>query len=236
MNEFRERNREINSDILQKDRIKFFSDFAVSMKDDFKLLKIGGVLGMDAKKEGWRNVSEHCLVEALEADILAEKMGLDPKKLKTAALIHDWYKRREIEAVNKLGPEAHNTSIVEDEKLLKELGYSDEIISISKSVGHSSLAHMQEESVTLEEMVMHYIDDITAGSEIVRLEDRMSKNEANPKLQKLDQLEPFFIKQRQVGKVIEEKIAEKIGLSDPSEVPSLIKQEIEKRIIKHSQS
>ena len=56
--------------------------------------------GLFPKSEGWRNVVEHELVEAEAADILGEKLGLsleERQNLRTAALLHDVFKRREID-------------------------------------------------------------------------------------------------------------------------------------------
>lgn len=63
--------------------------------------------GLFPKSEGWRNVIEHELVEAEAADVLGEMLGLldkDRQNLRTAALIHDIFKRKEIEEYSKLGP------------------------------------------------------------------------------------------------------------------------------------
>lgn len=221
-------------EISKNEKTRFFSEFAAGMKSDMRTLQSGGVLGKDAKEAGWRNVSEHCLVEALEAQILAEKLGLDPDKLKKAAVIHDWYKRREIELVEKHGPTAHDSTIAEDAELLHTMGYDDQVIKISKSVGHSALSQMESKDVTLEEMVMHYIDDITANTDIVMLEQRMEKNEKNIKLQKLDEMTPFFARQREIGKKIESIIASKLGIDPPEELPNFIKKEIERKITTHN--
>ena len=47
------------------------------------------------KAEGWRNVSEHCLLEAVTADILAEGLGLaeeEREQLVAGAILHDFFK------------------------------------------------------------------------------------------------------------------------------------------------
>lgn len=91
--------------------------------------------GLFPKEEGWRNVVEYELVEAEAVDVLAEKLGLstkDRKTLRTAALLHDVYKKKEIEKAQEEGASGFDLSVGEQSSWLKSLGYSDEIIKITE--------------------------------------------------------------------------------------------------------
>lgn len=222
---------------FESKKTKYFSEFALGLKTHFNTLKEGGVSGKKAKMEGWRNISEHCLVEAVMADVIAEKLNLDRDKIKVAALVHDWYKRQEMEIAKKDKVRGFDSADSEDKKKLLELGYPEDIINIAHSVGHTSLKRMQEDGVTTEEQVMHYIDSITVGSEISTLDKRIDNNEANPRYHELNESgrkifngQTYFEVLREVGKEIEQKIATAIGLDTPESLPKFIKEEIERRI------
>ena len=129
----------------------------------------------------------------------------------------------------------------EDQKLLSEMSYSDDIIKLTRAVGHSSIPRMLEKDVSTEEQVMHYIDIITSGSEIVSVDERIDVLEANPRYQKLNEEgrdvhsgRTYFQVAREVAKVIEEKIANQLNLQQPADLPSFIKNAIKEKIISHS--
>lgn len=210
-------------------RTKFFSDFAISHIGALRLHKDQGLF---PKKEGWRNVVEHCLVEAVAADCLSEVLHLSERNrtiLVAGALLHDFYKRKEIELMRESG----QTSVMvvkqtEDSatQYLQSKGISSDIIKIVNSVGAANLEYFETESPTMEEKLMHYIDDITDGDSIVSLEDRIAS--AIKRYPDLD----ADIAQRMlaVSKKIESEVAEMIGLDDARELPNFIKGKIEERI------
>src|SRR4051812_32393250 len=75
--------------------IRFFHAVACRHLTEMRLLFNGGKLW---KKEGWRPVVEHCLIQVAAADVLAELLGLpeeDKCRLMRAAAVHDWKKRME---------------------------------------------------------------------------------------------------------------------------------------------
>ena len=159
-----------DTETFESKRTKYFSDFALGLKEHFRILKDGGISGREAKMEGWRNISEHCIVESVMADVIAGKLDLDRDKMKMAALVHDWYKRQEIEGVKKNKVKGFDSADREDKEKLLAMEYPEDVINIAHSVGHTSLKRMQEPDVTIEEQVMHYIDDITSGTDISTLD------------------------------------------------------------------
>src|SRR5262245_22285762 len=84
---------------FEKQKTKFFSRFAISHMDAMSMLQEGKVLGPGS--EGWRNVSEHCLLGGVVANTLGKLVNLpnaDLQEVTTAALTHDSRKRLEKEA------------------------------------------------------------------------------------------------------------------------------------------
>lgn len=162
-------------------KTKYFSSFALAHLSEMRILRKGGVLGKENK--GWRNISEHCLAEAVGADILAEHLGANRKKIVDAAIVHDWYKRHEVEAMKELGGAAgHKKTSAEDEVLLRELGVPEDIIrlahvNIPDSIDPSYLAKR-----TTEEKILHYVDLITLGSDFTSYENRLTEASKDPRI------------------------------------------------------
>lgn len=159
-------------------KTKYFSHFAAMHLPEMRILKKGGVLGKENRD--WRNISEHCLLEAVGADIVAEYAGADRKRLVTSALLHDWYKRSEIESMKKLGgAEGHHAAAQEELKLLRDAKVPEDIITLMHSniPEHADTEYLGKR--TLEEKIMHFIDLITLNSTFVdfrkRLDDASKK-------------------------------------------------------------
>ena len=78
---------------FEEKKTEFFSKIALRNKDAVRAQKNGGLLDWDNESDrSWRNVSEHCLVEAARAEVFADKLGFSEdfkKDLVTAALAHD---------------------------------------------------------------------------------------------------------------------------------------------------
>lgn len=159
-------------------KTKYFSHFAATHLPEMRILKKGGVLGKE--NHDWRNISEHCLLEAVGADILAEYLGADRAQLITSALLHDWYKRSEIEAMKKLGGnEGHHAAAKEELKLLRNAKVPEHIIHLMHSniPEHADTEYLEKRA--LEEKIMHFVDLITLNSTFVdfrkRLDDASKK-------------------------------------------------------------
>ncbi len=189
---------------------------------EFTILKENGNLTGD-----WSNVYDHCKTEAVIADLLSDMLNLsanDRVYLVRAAILHDWYKRTERESKN------YDTTY--SEQGLKELGIDSQVIEIAHSVGHTSLKWI-EGSYFLRK-VMHFIDDICVGSDIVEIDERVNKTEASGRYTQLiedyrKELDGrnFFDVQKEVGKIIQNEIEDKCGISHGSLV-TVIKQKLGK--------
>ncbi len=163
-----------NLETFEQRKTMYFSRFATRHLSEMRVLKKGGVLGRG--NELWRNISEHCLSETVAADILAEALGADREKVAEATLLHDWFKRREVEAMKKLGgAKGYEATAGEDERLLKEYGVPDEIVRLA----HSNLPENGDPEYLrrrpLEEKIIHFVDIITDGSNWVDFRDKLQK-------------------------------------------------------------
>lgn len=156
---------------MSRKRAFYFSNFALRHFREMRILTKGGVLGRG--NEGWRNVAEHCLVEAVGADILAEALGVSPERVVSAALLHDWYKRREVEAMKQIGGgRGYEKTTREDDRLLREYGISDEVIRIA----HANIPESADAEYLarrpIEEKIMHFLDLVTSGTEFIDVDTR----------------------------------------------------------------
>ncbi len=206
--------------------------------------------GLFPKKEGWRNVVEHEIVEAEACDILAEAISLpqaERRQVKDAAALHDVFKRKEKELMERLGPEGYTVGQEEEGIFLKERGYGQEIIKLAHSVGHGSLLEMVEDpndaelkvkdDIDLPTLIIHYVDDITLNNDIVPLNIRIDYLEANPRYQETNEQgrkvfagRTYFEVQREVSRKIEAKLASMLGIEPAEKLPDWIKGKILERI------
>lgn len=221
--------KEINPEDFQYKKTKYFSDFAMRHLSAFRIHKEHGLL---PKKEGWRNVSEHCLVEAVAADCLAEGLQIsveNRQKLVMGAMLHDFFKRREIELMNVRGKRSADIAKEAEDKGTEYLNLKKidpEIIRIINSPGVPSLDYFETQDPTTEEKVMRYVDDITDGNDLVFLKGRMERvAKRYPDIEK-----NIFERIFKVSEKIESEIADKLGLADARELPMYIKRKIEERI------
>lgn len=215
---------------------EYFSSFALRHMKEMRILAEGGVLGKG--NEEWRNVSEHCLAEAVVVDILAEHLGAKREETVRAALLHDWYKRREIEAMRERGGGAgYQATIEEDERKLKEQGISERIVALA----HANIPARDDEGYLknrpVEEKIMHFADHIVQGSDIVDFNDRLRALEQ--KEQNIDFSNSFrrqyngkSLFELQYGKICpmeQKEFEEKLGLKEGGLV-DFIKERLEERI------
>lgn len=206
--------------------------FKLKYKPEIKTLKDTGRLTGE-----WSNVFDHCFKEGLLADVLSDLLQLaseDKEDLIKAALLHDWYKRVEREAANKEGFSQYDLKAVESGDKLKSLGYSDRIVELTQSVGHTSLKKVMESNDLLIR-VMHLIDDITFGNKIVELDERVDGleqaeryKELNEEGKKIFAGKTYFQIQRELGHQIISQICAKLEIKPDKFIPQ-IKSEFRKK-------
>lgn len=217
----------------KSEKTKYFQRKTLSHIAEMRNAKKAGLF---PKKEGWRNVIEHMVVEAEAADVLAEALGLsetERNKLYRAALSHDVYKRKERELAQEKGPSGYDEAAKLQSEWLRNHGYSEDVVELTESVGHTSLVHFQNlDQVDTIKKIMHYVDDITLNNDIVLLDQRMDTLETNPRYEELNLQgiaifgRPYFTVQREISKKIEREFAQKLGLEDPTQLPLWIRDKI----------
>jgi len=215
----------------------------------YSTMKLNRETGLFPKSEGWRNVVEHELVEAEAADVLGEMLGLsnyDRFRLRVAALLHDVYKRKEIEEYAPRGIEGFDQNAVDQAEFLKKKGFHEDIIELTDAVAYGSIPTFLEEGglfvphfseIPDPVKIAHYVDDITGGSEVVTLEQRMAGLRANQRYRETDERGRMMWggmssidAQQFISTRIEAEFAQRLGVEDPTTLSLVIAQRIEERI------
>jgi len=228
----------------------FFSKIALRVRDVLKMHNKAGLWGEKGTEEDWRNVTEHCLVMVARADVLAEKLGFSEELKKDLAMgvaAHDFYKKQEIRKTGsgELTVQAMEEAEKESEKTLRVNGFSERVVKIS---GSAALVSLREMSLILEKdnlsqedeacLVMHYLDDISTGSEWTTpnaLDGRIDKVEQNPKY-KLLKDRGLYEQQRKIGHQVEDRLLELliqrgvVEIKGPEELSQFIDNQIKNKI------
>lgn len=162
---------------FEKKKIEYFKKISLSVREAFKMHKEAGLWGEKNSEEDWRDVSEHCLVEAARAQVFADKLGLseDVKRdLVSAAALHDFFKKEEIKIYETKGISWDNYEKAEERasNLLREGGFNERVIKLVGSIGMIALGEVKgilgKKELSQDDiafLVLHYIDDYTNGSE-----------------------------------------------------------------------
>lgn len=202
---------------------------------EFTLLKEKGRLVGD-----WGNVYDHCKKEAEAAWGMAVLLTITPDDddldiLVEAAILHDWYKRNEREAANAAGgsPDKYNEAAVLSRQGLLDLGYSERIVDIAHSVGHTAIQEVAA-SDDLLKRAMFFLDNIVHGDQLVELDERMDALEAAPRYKELNESgrsvltgafagKTYFEAQRQLGRQIQAELEVKADIKPGTLVVELKK-------------
>ncbi len=137
----------------------------------------------------WSNVYQHCLTEARVAEITGDLLQLPEGKkiiLIKAAILHDWYKRKEREAVIAGGFEKYNDAGQDSYDKLLALGVDKHIVDIAHSVGHTAIDSVTV-STDLLRRAMFFIDLIVSNTDIVSVDQRMDNLEALDRYKELNE-------------------------------------------------
>jgi hypothetical protein len=232
--------------IFAEKKQKFFFNFIYKhRKEIIKLYEEYGLLPKNRKDKSldWSNVPRHCTTEAVAGETLGKLLGLNDREtnlITMAPFYHDFYKRESIELI-KANPE--NATAADDQanakakKILLEKGVDGQIVSIiDKSLGYDSIERKNVEQMSLLEKIMHYLDDITSGEELVALKERIDTLKQNPRYANINQEgiakygKPTYDQQFEVGSEIEADLAKILGLEKPEELPNFLKEKIRERI------
>jgi hypothetical protein len=236
-----------NPDIAEEEKQrKFFYKFLMSQKELLRVpmgmhKEFGLKKNQINKKEDWSNVSRHCVTEMVAADIIAEKINLpeqDRKTLVQAVFLHDFYKKKSIDLI-RANPEnqteADILSARESRQELEKHNIDPAVIALlEKSLGYDSLDYVINGQATLLEQIMHYVDDVTAGEDLVALPQRVEGLKKRYPI--IDQEgikrwgKPTYDVQLEAGQVAERNISAKLGLEHPTDLPNYIKSTLAEKI------
>jgi hypothetical protein len=203
-------------------------DIEKEFQSEFDLLKNEGRLTDD-----WSNIYNHCKLEGIVAMILSNLINLsedDSKVLIKAAILHDWYKKYEIEQSKGLGNIEYQNSEHDSYNKLLAVGVQNKSVDVAHSVGALSLKEIIGSQDLLKKL-MHFIDDICLNDKLVEIDERIDYNERKyPQLneagRKIFEGKTYFEMQRKIGKQIQSEIEGILKIESNTLVP-LIKKSYE---------
>lgn len=201
-------------------------------KNEFRLLYNSKL----TKREGWKNVREHDVIQLFGARVLGNLLGLSDdqqKSLESVALVHDAGKR-----FNKF-PEDFSSDEKEKFKSSYEKVNPDE--KLMTATGPDFLEKVLYTEVSMLEFLQFYLDDITRGSEIVSFDERINEVSArrhdlnnDQELTKRLGGRRYWELEREIGHAVEEVIYKRllekgIALKSPKDIPDLINCKIKEQ-------
>lgn len=239
---------ELGQDIDRKTKTHYFQELSLKTRKSLALHKNQG--GLWDKENPWRNVSQHCLVEAARSEVFTDLLGLpdDIKSdLRLASSGHDFNKRNEIEGVSQ-NMASVSESGNQAETWMRETGINGRVIVWIRGLEDSRL--LEAEKIALKEslssddiayIVMHYLDDYTINSQWVTpanvddnsrrvndLDRRIDRLETNPKYAQLNEGgrtifngETTFKAQRRVGHLLEQTLTRLINQRQGTDIDPL---------------
>lgn len=230
--------------IKEKQQTKYWQKRALHHLPEMRAAKVAGLF---PKKEGWRNVPEHGLVEGEAIGVLANAFDIPERTrshMETAGNLHDVGKRRQIELYNQQGPAGAREAEKQQAVFLENSGFPSEVIRLTKFMGGLSPLEMVKDpkadklelkdDLDLPVLICHYVDDITLHDQIVPLKDRIAYVKERYKVEDEEGVErigkPYSDVQFEVARQIEQKLAKMLGVEPADKLPEWIKSKIMERI------
>jgi len=169
---------------LNDKKREYFFRLSLKLREALRLHKEAGLWARVGNAErDWGNVTEHCLVEVARVGVLADMLGLSHEmrdKLLRAAALHDVHKKTEKDMMNKAATNGGSVWTAYDEAAsistqnLHDVGIDPVTVRLAGAAGHGVLhevEHMLDAPELSEEdiafLALHYIDDITMGTDWV---------------------------------------------------------------------
>lgn len=234
-----------------KSKTLYFQDITMRYLNEMRLLFRGGKL---TKKDNWRNVAEHCVVQLASAEVLADLLDLpheDRKRLCTVAAVHDWHKRIDV-GQRRL---RHIDDDHEKRRLQEEISHIETYAQsflhsvnpdphLMRATGPEFLQRaLVDNNATFLEKLQFYLDDICTH-DLVPLKDRIA--EVASRRQDLNDDAAltqaiggkYWDRELELGAVIEREIWERLGgqargISRPEDLPAFLRTELQRRINAH---
>lgn len=217
----------------------YFTDLAFKHLPEMKLLIGGGKL---SKKEGWRNVAQHCILQIAVMDIMCDFLQLpdgDKKKLMTVAGSHDWKKQIEIKGLDVSHDKEWSERI---ENYLLAVNPDQEIMS---STGPDFIPKGLNGEASRLQKLAFYVDDIVSENMVVPILDRLYENKLKKRVKALDSDQNLTNRlggvrysdaEIKLGTTVEKEFVEEIEkkndleIDSPESLPTVILAELNRRI------
>ncbi len=151
------------------DKRNYFEQLAYRYRKEMRLLFQGGHLW---KKEGWRNVAEHCLVQSAAAKELCALLHLSRDKTRaicSATAIHDWRKRRE-----RRPKDFTSEDDARAEKILRQIQPHQELLDATDPDYLEQVYMGSKPPLTNIQEMRFYLDIMTDGDQIVATKERLN--------------------------------------------------------------
>jgi len=152
----------------ETERSKYLYTQATKLLPEMRALFKGGKL---TKREGWRNVAEHCFAQAVALDILCDALGIEGEEKRvivSTAAVSDWDKRLE-----KRPQDFTEEERAEAERLIEIVDPDPELLEATEPEHFVRAYREGEDSIPFRERLTHYVDDITKEGEWTSVEDRI---------------------------------------------------------------
>ncbi|MEW6610791.1 MAG: hypothetical protein AB1352_04180 [Patescibacteria group bacterium] len=174
---------------FEQNKTKFFTELSLRVKKALELHRQAGLWERKDGRRDWGNVSEHCLAETARVTEFAKLLNL-PSAIKNnlmlAAAVHDYNKKDEIIAMKTAGKTGESELTASKDadarktERMREAGFSDDIIHLANAMGGHPAELIEckrlldkqdftDEDITY--LVLHYVDDISQGSDWVKESD-----------------------------------------------------------------
>ena len=218
---------------IYQTKTEFFQNLAFSHLPEMRLIFRGGKLW---KKDRWRNVAEHCLVQIAVADSLSDLLGLSSEEkadLIKVAACHDWAKRLE-----RSPNDFTEAEIIKAKMFLKSVNPRQNLMA---ATGPSFQEKYLKGESTFLERLQSFIDNIVLGSEIVGYDQRIDVTERrSPELRDNPALEAklggqFFDKVREFDYQVAQEIFARLPSSvmdqmgEPQNIPLYLRKQVENK-------
>ena len=207
--------------ITKKEIGDYSSHFAVGNHSAFKLHREYGETLDKRENMDWRNISEHCLVAGMFADVIAEEVGLggeERKKVVKAAILHDWNKKYEVlemkKAINAETLDLGTLDAIHEHKneIMRDFGIDEEIIHLVEA----NIPLDTEGPKSLSEKIIWYVDAMLLDTTPVPIKDRFKNTSGSGSTRKIRNTGfSDAFKEKYGGKSLNEvqlELSEKIGL------------------------
>jgi len=187
----------------------------------------------------WLNVIAHQAAVSVLAYRISDGLkgeALSVPEIVEAALVHDFWKQKEDAAKNDAKAKGEDVAIanrraeLDSARLLRDIGFSDNVVSLTKATGDLGLETIRTGEATLSQKIMFYSDCCVSGDEIATYRKRF--DELLPHFMpggRYDWVDAFFIEK--YGKPhhkiydeavlpVQEEIARLLGFAgDSNELP-----------------